>query len=93
MLSVFKVDHHIEFTTSKIAKEAKILLFERKMGKDIPLACELRFKNFNVMFGQYDTDVIAEYTMSVDFKKYEKDAPSVFYDELRMVTTGQIVTK
>jgi len=63
------------------------------MGKDVPLAAEVRFKNFNVMFGQYDTDVIIEYTLTVDFRKHEKDAKSVFYDELKMVTTGQIVTK
>ena len=49
--------------------------------------------DFNVMFGQYDTDVILEYKISVDFRKYEIDSQSVFYDELEMVTTGQVVTK
>jgi len=63
------------------------------MGKDVPLACELRFKNFNVMFGQYETDAIIEYTLTVSFRKHEKDSKPVLYDELKMVTTGQIVTK
>ena len=93
MLSVFKIDKEFEFTTSSIAEYGRIPLFERKMGRDVPLACELRYSNFNVMFGQYETDVIIEYTVSVNFSKYEKDSKSVFYDELKMITAGQIVTK
>jgi hypothetical protein len=88
MLSVFKSDRNFDFTTSSIAKYGKVPLFERKMGKDVKLAAELRFKDVSVMFGQYDTDVIMEYTMMLDVRKHEKDAESVFYDELRMVTTG-----
>jgi hypothetical protein len=92
MLSVWKIDKPFKFSTSSIAKDAKIGLFERKLGKNIDLAGEFKFKNFEVKFGRFDTDIILEYVLCLEMKKHEKDARPFFYDELHIVTTGQVTT-
>jgi hypothetical protein len=80
-------------------------LFKEKLGKGMPLHAYLRFKNIDVKFGQYDTDLIISYTACLKFKedtgatKTSKsghtysDLKDLFYDEYRVVTTGSISTK
>jgi hypothetical protein len=52
----------------------------------------MRVKNIDVKFGQYDTDIIVSYTLCIDFKEDKEHNKSVFYDELKMVTTGMMKT-
>ena len=92
MLSIWKIDKPFKFSTSSIAKDAKIGMFERKLGKNIDLAGEFKLKNFDVKFDRYDTDVILEYTLCLELKKHKKDAKPFFYDELHVVTTGTVET-
>jgi len=69
------------------------------------LRLDLSFKNFKVLYGKYDTDVVMEYTMIMDWKpddngaskqgkKGQKgNAETIFYDELKMITTMMIPVK
>ena len=93
MLSIWKIDKPFKFSTSSIAKDAKIGLFERKLGRNVDLAGEFKLKKFDVKFGRFDTDVILEYTLCLEMKKHKKDAEPFFYDELHVVTTGQVTTE
>lgn len=67
------------------------------------MAVFFKFKDVKVQFGKYDTDVIFEYTLCLDFrpdgeytrhkKGHEKENPNpttVFYDELHMVSTAMM---
>jgi len=53
----------------------------------------MRPKNIDVKFGQFDTDIIISYTLCIDFKEDKEHNKSVFYDELKMVTTGMMKTQ
>lgn len=90
----------IPFTTSSLRKH--IPLFYQKLGKNKKLRLDLSFKDIKVLFGNFDTDVIMEYTMVMDWKpddaqagkkgkKGQKgNAETIFYDEVRMVSTGML---
>lgn len=65
MFSRYKMKE-LKFDTTSIKKH--LPLFEYKMGKNKPLHVDLSFKDVNVLIGQYDTDLIFEYTMCLDFK-------------------------
>lgn len=77
-------------------------LFIEKLGKGKPLHAWLNFKDIDVKFGQYDTDMIFSYTLCMRFRedtgetKETKakgtvpDLKDLFYDELRIVTTGSV---
>ena len=77
-------------------------LFTEKLGKGKPLHAWLQFKNIDVKFGQYDTDIILSYTACLRFRedtgatKETKakgtvaDLKDLFYDELPIVTTGSL---
>ena len=68
---------------------------------------DLSFKEITVLYGQYDTNVIVEYTVCLDFKpddpaSYKKGKPTddkkgnsetVFYDELHLISTFEIDVK
>lgn len=47
MLSVFymKEQEHMAFSTTSINKFWQLPLFERKIGKDVPMQCSIRFKD------------------------------------------------
>lgn len=65
------------------------------------------FKDMTVLYGQYDTNVIVEYTVCLDFKpddpgSYKQgkatdnkqgNAETVFYDELHVITTLEVGVK
>lgn len=44
-------------------------LFSEKLGKGMPLHAWVQFKNIDVKFGQYDTDVIFSYTACLRFRE------------------------
>lgn len=80
-------------------------LFTEKLGKGVPLHAFLSFKSIDVKFGEYDTDLIISYTACIKFRedtgekvhtKLDGDVPrlkDLFYDELRVVTTGSLKTE
>jgi hypothetical protein len=77
-------------------------LFYEKLGKNYKLRLDLSFKDIKVIYGQYDTDLIFEYTMVMDWKPDDAAAgrshkqgekggiETVFYDEFKMVTTAML---
>lgn len=75
-----------DFTTSTIGKHFPILI--KKLGKNKPLHGYVTFKDFNVIFGSFDTDVIASYTVA--FALYLENGKEVIYDELKMVTSAKV---
>ena len=44
-------------------------LFKEKLGKDVPMVLQLSFNNIQVLFGQYASDLIFEYTVGMEFKR------------------------
>jgi len=78
-------EHNLRFTTTSMKKHLPI--FEQRLGKNKPLKWEIDFKDINVIFGQFDSDMIFEYTLSVRFALDTKDAVELFYDELTMMTS------
>lgn len=76
-------------------------LFREKLGKDVPLHAMFHFKSVDVKFGEFDTDVILSYTLCIRFKEDDgkskgheiRKLKDLFYDELRIVTTGSIKTR
>ena len=78
-------EHNLKFTTTSMKKHLPI--FEERLGKNRPLKWEIDFRDVKVLFGQYDSDMILEYTMSVRFTLDQKDSLDLFYDELSMITS------
>jgi hypothetical protein len=77
------------------------------MGAKKPLHLDLSFKDITVLYGQYDTNIIMEYTVCLDFKpddpgSYKSgkasdeghgNAETVFYDELHLISTIELDVK
>lgn len=76
----------MEFTTSSLAKHFPIL--EQKVGKNKELNGYVTFKDMQVLFGSFDTDIILSYT--VCFQLNLMDGTKIIYDELKMVTSFKI---
>ena len=54
-------DPTMNFTTTSLGKHFPIL--EKKLGKNLNLVGQTSFKDINVIFGSFDTDVIVSYTI------------------------------
>lgn len=54
------------------------------------MKAEVSFKKIDVKFGEFDTDVIISYTVCLSFMLDKKDSKILMYDELKVVTTGDI---
>ena len=92
MFSMFpQVGNWARFDTTYLADY--LPLFQAKLGKNKPIEMHMRVKNIDVKFGIYDTDILLTYTLCIDFKEDKEHNTSLFYDELRMVTTGMLTTK
>uniref|UniRef100_A0A7S3CT16 Uncharacterized protein n=1 Tax=Strombidium rassoulzadegani TaxID=1082188 RepID=A0A7S3CT16_9SPIT len=76
---------NVDFDTSYFADFFPI--FEKRLGPNKPFKIELDFKNINVLLGQYDTDLIFEYTLGIKFKLDALGAKELLYDEFRMITS------
>jgi len=88
MFEMFPGLPHFYMNTTSVGKF--IPLFKEKLGRNKPLQLFLDFKNIDVKFGEYDTDVILSYTACVSFRLDKPKAKTLFYDELKIVTTGQV---
>lgn len=82
--SFFSVDN-LKFDTSAFAKH--IPIFEEKLGPNKPLRSKISFKNVNVIFGQYDSDIIIDYTTCLSYSLDTLGSSEIFYDEINMVTS------
>lgn len=65
-------------------------IFYEKIGANKTLKADISFKDFNVMFGKYDSDVILEYTFCFSMRQNLLGAPELIYDEIRMVTSAKL---
>lgn len=79
---LFKFDE-FPFTSTTIAQQ--IPLFQEKLGDDIPIQLTLGFKDVKVLFGQYDTDIIFEYTATLKFHEGSISGKELLYDEINMI--------
>jgi len=69
-----------------------IPLFEQKLGADVPLKLTVHLKDIKVTFGQFDTDVIFEYTICQSWKPNLLGSHEVFYDENKAITSFDMKT-
>jgi hypothetical protein len=82
---MFEKDY-IEFDTTSLADYLPI--FQEKLGDNIPMGLDLKFKDIKVLFGQFNTDVILEYTACMSFSSLlGSKKTEVLYDELPIITT------
>ena len=65
-------------------------LFQDKLGEDVPLNMYLHMKNPKVLLGQYDTDLIIEYTLAMQWYNHNKE---IMYDELPIITSMDMKMK
>ncbi len=74
----------MNFTTSSINQHLPV--FENKIGKNIPLKARIIFKDLNVIFGKFDSDIIVEYSAS--YAVWElKTEKMLILDEIPMITS------
>lgn len=79
----------LRFDTQSISPQ--IPIFKEKIGAEKPLLLELGYADPHIMFGQYDTDVIFEFTLKLKFlldlpqEMLRGQKQELLYDELRMV--------
>lgn len=90
----------IPFTSTALKNH--IPLFYQKLGKNKNLRLDLTFKDVKVLFGNFDTDLIFEYTMIMNWLPDDAGASdpgnhsnkgskeTIFYDEFPMVTTATL---
>lgn len=74
------------FTTTSLGKHFPLL--EKKLGKNRELHGFATFKDIQVIFGNFDTDVILSYTAA--FQINMENGDEVIYDELKMVTSAKV---
>jgi hypothetical protein len=79
-------DQSMNFTTTSLGKHFPIL--QKKLGKNRPLKGHTFFKDIDIIFGSYDTDIIASYT--VCFELSLENGDEIIYDELKMVTSAKV---
>jgi hypothetical protein len=73
---------NINFNSSSIASQ--IPLFEEKLGENVTLTLNMHMKDVKVLFGQFDTDLIFEYTLCVAWFAFNEE---VMYDEHKMISS------
>ena len=78
------------FSTTTMRSHLPIL--EEKLGADKELTMEIGWKDIKLLLGNYDADVILEYTLLLRILTSE-DQNEVLYDELRCITTLNLWTE
>lgn len=79
-------DARQNFTTTSLGKHFPLL--EKKLGKNRELHGYATAKDIQVIFGNFDTDVILSYT--VCFQLNLDNGDEIIYDELKMVTSAKV---
>ena len=80
----------IKTDTSSIA--AHIPLFQQKLGPNKPLRARVGANHIPVTLGQFDCDLILDYTLEFAIFEGNSDSKELIYDEIRMVTSVDITT-
>lgn len=80
---------NLEFDTHSIATQMPIL--EEKIGKHKALEMEISLRDIKVMFGQFDSDVLLEYTLHYQFFS-KNDKTMLISDSVNMITAMNIKT-
>jgi hypothetical protein len=65
-------------------------IFKNKIGPNKMMRIETSYKDINVMLGQFDVDVIIEYTLCIAFFQDDSKSNELLYDELKMVTSFNV---
>ena len=73
----------ISFNSTHIASQ--IPLFEEKLGANKTLSLDLHMKDVKVLLGQFDTDMIFEYTLCMSW--FDSKHLELMYDELKMISS------
>lgn len=76
----------MNFTTTSLGKHFPIL--EKKLGANRALNGYTTFKDIEIIFGSFDTDIVATYTVCIQLKLENGD--EIIYDELKMVTSAKV---
>jgi hypothetical protein len=79
---------HLEWNTTFLAPQ--LPLFQEKLGEDVPLKLKLHWKDIKVLFGQYDSDIILEYTACMSWKMDLLGSREFLYDEMPMITSMDV---
>ena len=77
--------HNLEWTSSSLVEQ--LPMFNQTLGEDVPLKLTLHFKDITVLFGQFDSDIILEYTACMSWKRDLLGSTEFLYDELKMITS------
>lgn len=84
---LFEQNGTIKFSSTS-AKEMGIPIFYQKIGGDIPMKIEVHYKDFKVMYGKFDSDIIFEYTACIGFfMNSDLNKKEVLYDEIPMIAS------
>ena len=92
-------DPELKFTTSTLGAHFPIL--KKRFGENKPLYSLVKFKDINILFGSFDTDLIVSYTVCFTIKLLPSDDPKpeyrdimegeeLIYDEVKMVTSAKV---
>ena len=79
----------LEFDTTSIAQQMPLL--GQKIGKDQPLEWELSFRDVKVFFGQFDSDLLLEYTLHYQFFS-TRDKKLLISDNVSMITSMNLMS-
>lgn len=79
----------LEFDTTSLKHWIPIL--EEKVGPNEPLEMEIRLENIQVMFGQYDSNVLLDYRLHYNFLS-QRNKKLLISDTVHMITAMNIKT-
>jgi hypothetical protein len=79
-------DQDANMTTTSLGKHFPVI--EKKLGKNRELNGYVTYKDVQVIFGSFDTDLIVSYT--VCFSLNLDNGDEIIYDELKMVTSAKV---
>ena len=83
--------NNIQFYTESIYEH--LPLFAQKLGNNTKMAVTVQLKDISILFGQFDSDVIVEYTLATQWSSDNKNVLSeVMYDELKIMTSFDLST-
>jgi len=77
-----------KFDTTSLAKHVKI--FQEKLGPNQPLKVDVEFKDIKVTFGQYEVDMVLDYTLCMKWRLDLLGSKELLYDELMMQSSANI---
>lgn len=80
----------IKTDTTSIA--AHIPLFQQKLGPNKPLTARVGMNHITVTLGQFDCDLILDYTLEFAIFEDTANAKELIYDEIKIITSMDMST-